>query len=212
GTVSLLEVVRGYDALLEAGWKPLSPSERVLVFASWDAEEYGLIGSTEYGEDFADWLAEHTVAYINVEDSAAGSRWGVAVSPPLSHLILDTARDVPHPGHPGKTLFDAQSDTGPISIAETRADPDFVVAYQAAETHRQTAKSLLAPLGTASDFTVFLQHLGIASSAEGFGRTPQDAVYHYHSIYDTQRWQEMYADPGFRRAVSGRFSSCAKLH
>ncbi|KAJ7241931.1 Zn-dependent exopeptidase [Mycena haematopus] len=198
GTASLLEVVRGYGALLKAGWKPL----RTIVFASWDAEEYGLIGSTEYGEDFADWLAEHAVAYINVDASAAGSRWGAAASPSLSHLVLDTARDVPHPGLPGKTLFDAQTDNGPISIAEASPDPDFVAAYQAADTHRQDAKGLLAPLGSGSDFTVFLQHLGIASSAEGFGRTPQDAVYHYHSIYDTQRWQEMYADPGFRRATA----------
>ncbi|KAJ6515539.1 Zn-dependent exopeptidase [Mycena sanguinolenta] len=196
GTASLLEVVRGYGALLRAGWKPL----RTIVFASWDAEEYGLIGSTEYGEDFADWLAEHAVAYINVDGAASGSRWGAAASPSLSHLILDTARDVPHPAIPGKTLFDAQYDNGPISIPESHADLDFVAAYEAAEAHRQHANGLLAPLGSGSDFTVFLEHLGIASSAEGFGHTPQDAVYHYHSVYDTQRWQELYADPGFHRA------------
>ncbi|KAJ6539641.1 hypothetical protein B0H19DRAFT_367906 [Mycena capillaripes] len=198
GTASLHEVVRGYGTLLKAGWKPL----RTIVFASWDAEEYGLIGSTEYGEDFADWLAEHAVAYINVDGSAGGSRWGAAASPSLSHLILQTARDVPHPTIPGKTLFDAREDNGPISTAGTRADPEFVAAYEAAETERRAAKGLLRPLGSGSDFTVFLERLGIASSDEGFGGTPQDAVYHYHSIYDSQRWQELHADPGFHRATA----------
>lgn len=79
-----------------------------------------------------------------------------------------------------------------------------MAAYEAAEERRRTAKALLPPLGSGSDFTVFLQRLGIASSDTGFGGTPQDAVYHYHSIYDTQRWQELHADPGFHRAVSSR--------
>ncbi|KAF7352524.1 Zn-dependent exopeptidase [Mycena venus] len=203
GTASLHEVVRGYGALLKAGWKPL----RTIVFASWDAEEYGLIGSTEYGEDFAAWLAEHAIAYVNVDGSAGGSRWGADASPSLSHLILDTARDVPHPTIPGKSLFDAQDDDGPISIdvAGAQVDTEYMAAYEAAETARRRREAkggLLRTLGSGSDFTVFLEHLGIASSNEGFGRTPQDAVYHYHSIYDTQRWQELHADPGFHRATA----------
>ncbi|KAF8213851.1 hypothetical protein K438DRAFT_1660450 [Mycena galopus ATCC 62051] len=198
GTAALHEVVRGYGALLKAGWKPL----RTIVFASWDAEEYGLIGSTEYGEDFADWLAKHAVAYLNVDGAASGSRWFAAASPSLSQLILNTARDIPHPTVPGKRLFDAQNDNGPISIAEGYADPEYVAAFEAAEKHRNEAKSLLPPLGSGSDFTVFLEHLGIASSHQGFGHTPQDAVYHYHSIYDSQRWQELHADPGFHRAAA----------
>jgi N-acetylated-alpha-linked acidic dipeptidase len=179
----------------------------VVVFANWDAEEYGLIGSTEYGEDFADWLAKHAVAYVNVDGAVSGSRFGAAASPSLSHLILDSARDVPHPTIPGKTLFDAHTDNGPISIAEARADPEYMAAYEAIETRRQEAKgsNLLQPLGSGSDFTVFLEHLGIASSSTGFSSTPQDAIYHYHSIYDSQRWQELHADPGFHRVVCTRF-------
>ncbi|KAJ7368620.1 Zn-dependent exopeptidase [Mycena albidolilacea] len=200
GTAALHEVVRGFGALLRAGWKPL----RTIVFANWDAEEYGLIGSTEYGEDFADWLAKHAVAYVNVDGAVSGSRFGAAASPSLSHLILDSARDVPHPTIPGKTLFDAQTDNGPISIAEARADLEYMGAYEAIETRRQEAKgsNLLQPLGSGSDFTVFLDHLGIASSSTGFGSTPQDAIYHYHSIYDSQRWQELHADPGFHRVTA----------
>ncbi|KAJ7791660.1 Zn-dependent exopeptidase [Mycena olivaceomarginata] len=189
GTAALHEVVRGFGALLRAGWKPL----RTIVFANWDAEEI-----------FADWLAKHAVAYVNVDGAVSGSRFGAAASPSLSHLILDSAHHVPHPTIPGKTLFDAQTDDGPISIAEARADLEYMAAYEAIETRRQEAKgsNLLQPLGSGSDFTVFLEHLGIASSSTGFGSTPQDAIYHYHSIYDSQRWQELYADPGFHRVTA----------
>ncbi|KAJ7498642.1 Zn-dependent exopeptidase [Mycena latifolia] len=197
GTASLTEVVRGLGELLKAGWKPL----RTIVVASWDAEEYALIGSTEYGEDFAEWLSEHAVAYINVDVSAAGSRWIAQASPSLSHLIQRTALDVPHPTVPGKTLWDARFDDGPLSARE-RADPEYIAAYKAAEISRQSAKGILAPLGSGSDFTVFLQRLGVASTNEGFGGGPFDPVYHYHSIYDSQMWQELSADPGSHRATA----------
>ena len=62
GTVSLVETIRGLSALMTHGWRPL----RTIVIANWDAEEYGLIGSTEWGEDFADWIDEHVVAYLNL--------------------------------------------------------------------------------------------------------------------------------------------------
>lgn len=198
GTASLTEVVRGLGALLKAGWKPL----RTIVVASWDAEEYALIGSTEYGEDFADWISEHAVAYINVDVSAAGSQWSSQASPSLSHLVRQTAMDVPHPTEAGKTLWDARFDEGSLSAAAANVDPEYLAAYQAAETRSRAAKSILEPLGSGSDFTVFLQRLGVASANEGFGGAPFDPVYHYHSIYDTQMWQELSADPGFRRATA----------
>jgi len=100
GTVSLHEVIRGFGVLLKHGWKPL----RTIVFASWDAEEYGIIGSTEYGEDFGDWISSHVVSYLNLNVSVSGSRWAAAASPSLAHLIRQTAQDVPHPTKPDKTL------------------------------------------------------------------------------------------------------------
>ncbi|KAJ7065233.1 Zn-dependent exopeptidase [Mycena amicta] len=196
GTASMHEVVRGFGKLLKAGWRPL----RTIIFASWDAEEYGLIGSTEYGEDFADWLAEHAVAYVNIDGSVGGSRWSAASSPSLSHLIAKTARDVPHPTVEGKTLWDAQEDDGPISIVNATADFEWLA--RANQAKKSAPNQIFEPLGSGSDFTVFLQRIGIASSAEAFGNTAQDAVYHYHSIYDTQRWQETYADPGYLRATA----------
>ncbi|KAF7289488.1 Zn-dependent exopeptidase [Mycena chlorophos] len=191
GHAVLNEIARGFGALLKAGWRPL----RTIVFASWDAEEYGLIGSTEYGEDFGDWLREHVVAYVNVDGPVGGSRWGAAGSPSLSHLIAKTAKDVPHPTKPGKAIWDARTDIGPIQVPSEELEKPLPLS-------RRPAHRIFEPLGSGSDFSVFMEHLGISSSASGFGAAPGDAVYHYHSIYDTQRWQEMYGDPGFLRTAA----------
>ncbi|KAM5535507.1 hypothetical protein V8D89_010844 [Ganoderma adspersum] len=194
GTVSIHEVVRGFGALLKNGWKPL----RNVVFASWDAEEYGLIGSTEWAEDFSEWLTENVVAYINLDVSSVGSRWGAGGSPSLAHLIRAAALDVPHPTDPGRTLWDARLDVGPYGGI---AHPDVVERFL--EQNRIAHSELgVPPLGSGSDYTPFLQRLGIASMDQGFGNTPTDAPYHYHSIYDSQRWQETYADPGFFRHIA----------
>ncbi|KIY49445.1 Zn-dependent exopeptidase, partial [Fistulina hepatica ATCC 64428] len=206
GTVSLHEVIRGFGELVRNGWQPL----RTVLFASWDAEEYGLVGSTEFGEDFPEWLAKHAVAYLNLDVSVAGSRWSSNGSPSLAHLIKQAALDVPHPTVIGKSLWDAHEDTGPytpeLNAESTDAaviDADFLATVEKAKTERLTSPTSVSPLGSGSDYTVFLQRLGIASADEGFsdgGGT--DAVYHYHSIYDSQRWQELYADPGFHRHVA----------
>ncbi|KAG6332167.1 hypothetical protein ID866_6926 [Astraeus odoratus] len=196
GTASLLEVVRGFGALVRRGWKPL----RTILIASWDAEEAALIGSTEFGEDFADWLQAHAVAYINV--AVSGSRWSIAGSPSLAHLIKRSAQDIPHPTEVGKTLWDAQHDHGPYTGAQ---DAEFAEMW--AQKNKITEKAIqssvaISPLGSGSDFTVFLQRLGIASADQGFANTPTDARYHYHSIYDSLTWQEMYGDPGYQRHVA----------
>ncbi|KAF8969498.1 hypothetical protein BDZ97DRAFT_1653974 [Flammula alnicola] len=202
GTVSLHEIIRGYGALLRKGWKPL----RTIVIASWDAEEYGLIGSTEWAEDFAPWISEHVVAYLNVDVSVAGSRLNIAASPSLAHVIKQTALDVPHPTDEHRTLWDAIGDQGPyknfVGGFNDTIDSDFLELYNKKERKLQASKTKVYPLGSGSDFTVFLQRLGVASSDQGFGNTATDAPYHYHSIYDTQSWQERYADPGFNRHVA----------
>lgn len=191
GTVSLHEVVRGLGALYKRGWKPL----RTIVIASWDAEEYGLIGSTEWGEDFADWIQKHVVSYVNVDVSVSGSRWHTSASPSLVHLIQRSAQDVPHPTDSKKTLWDAHFDFGPY---EGPMDAEFARMWD----EKTSNEPRIGPLGSGSDYTVFLQRLGVASSDQGFGNTPTDAPYHYHSIYDSQMWQEVYADPGFHKHVA----------
>ncbi|KAF8076478.1 Zn-dependent exopeptidase [Lyophyllum atratum] len=203
GTVSLHEVIRGFGALLREGWKPL----RTVVFASWDAEEYGLVGSTEWGEDFPEWISKHAVAYLNVDVSVSGSRWNAGASPSLAHLIKQAALDVPHPTVSGKTLWDARKDEGPFTGIEGISsnwtiDADFLETYNVATRDLHASSTGVSPLGSGSDFTVFLQRLGVASADQGFGVTPTDAVYHYHSIYDSQHFQEVYADPGFHRHVA----------
>ncbi|GBE79946.1 Probable glutamate [Sparassis crispa] len=191
GTASMHELIRGLGALLKAGWKPL----RTIVLASWDAEEYGLIGSTEWGEDFADWIGEHVVAYLNLDSSVSGSRFGASGSPSLAHFLRNTAQDLPHPTKPGLTLWDATKDSG--VLLGDHVDDEALAMY---EEEIQKADALgVGVLGSGSDYTVFLQHIGIASTNNGFTSTLSDPVYHYHSVYDSQRWQEIYADPGFLR-------------
>ncbi|KAH9179540.1 Zn-dependent exopeptidase [Lactarius sanguifluus] len=193
GTVSVHEVVRGLGALLKEGWKPL----RTIVFASWDAEEYGLIGSTEWGEDFSEWIQEHVVAYVNLDSSVSGSKFGAASSPSLAHFIRKTAEDLPHPTDPKRTLWDATADRGQL-FGEHNDDDSLGTEVKTKAMEYIGVRSL----GSGSDYTVFLQRLGVASMDSGFKSTLSDPVYHYHSVYDSVRWQEVYGDPGFVKHVA----------
>lgn len=207
GTAAIVEIVKGLGTLMKKGWKPL----RTLVIASWDAEEIGLVGSTEYGEDFHDFLRDHVVAYLNVDVATKGSRFQLGGSPSLGHLLRQAAIDIPHPTKANRTLWDARKDSGPLtgpkatnllgrSVEEIGADH---YAEQLLMEEFAKPDSLnIRPLGSGSDYTVFLQRIGIASSDEGFGGTYTDPVYHYHSVYDSQRFQELYSDPGFVRHVA----------
>jgi len=196
GSVSLNEVVRGLGVLYEKGWRPL----RTILIASWDAEEYGLIGSTEWGEDFADWIQEHVVAYVNLDSSVSGSRYSMKASPSLSHLVRETAELVSHPTVANSTLWDARTDRG--KLYGNLANEAIVQLNAEMDTEIGNELSSIKPLGSGSDFTVFLQRLGIASLEFGFSSTLSDAVYHYHSVFDSERWMEIYGDPGFVKHVA----------
>ncbi|KAF8546620.1 Zn-dependent exopeptidase [Imleria badia] len=179
GTVSVHEAIRGFGTLLRNGWKPL----RTILIASWDGEEYGLVGSTEWGEEFAGWIREHVVAYINTDmnsilpsysdTSVSGSCLTPSASPLLAHLLRSTAEQIPHPTSKGRSLWDARLD-----------------------------KEDIKPVGSGSDYTVFLQHIGVASSNAGFSRAECDPVYHYHSVFNSQHWQVVYGDPSFSRHIA----------
>ncbi|KAL5527160.1 hypothetical protein ACEPAG_5951 [Sanghuangporus baumii] len=225
GTVSTYELIRGLGVLLKKGWRPL----RTIVIASWDAEEYGLIGSTEWGEDFADWIDENVVAYFNLDSSVSGSRFSLSASPSLAHLVSGAARDIPHPTEPGKTLWQARFDSGPlhglvdeeamrvweeqwgepfVESADLDASDSLRIAIKGgSKVNRHgvvanSASSGVSALGSGSDYTVFLQRIGVASANGGFGSTLSDPVYHYHSVFDSQTWQERFGDPGFYRHVA----------
>ncbi|KAJ3537181.1 hypothetical protein NMY22_g5696 [Coprinellus aureogranulatus] len=197
GTVSLHELVRGYGALLKKGWKPL----RTILIATWDAEEYGLIGSTEWGEDFTEWIHEHVVAYLNLDSSASGSQLRFSGSPLLAHSVRRVAEDLPHPTEANRTLWDARLDDGKL-FGENEHSVNSA-AKEMDEMHSALADSVgVSPLGSGSDYTVFLQRIGVPSTDGGFKSTLHDPVYHYHSVFDTERWQELYGDPGFHRHIA----------
>lgn len=92
--------------------------------------------------------------------ASSGSRWFPSASPSLSHLLKRTAEDVPHPTSPGKTLWDATEDDGPFSGI---GDEGFMKAYNASRLNKNSLSLGIEPLGSGSDFTVFLQHLGVSS-------------------------------------------------
>ncbi|GJJ12820.1 hypothetical protein Clacol_007065 [Clathrus columnatus] len=191
GSAVMDEIIRGFGTLYKKGWKPL----RTIILASWDAEEYGIIGSTEWGEDFAEWIGKNVVAYVNVDGSVGGSRWGAGASPSLSHFLRQIAQDLPHPSRPNATIWDSQRDVGPYLLPGTNITE---------EPLTDDLKSV-APLGSGSDFVTFLQRIGIASTTSGFDSAPGDAVYHYHSVYDSIPFVERFLDPKY-----GRFNAMSK--
>ena len=163
-----------------------------VVFASWDAEEvvliinlflpdvdmmpqYGLVGSTEWGEDFSTWISRHAIAYLNTDTSSSGSRWNVRGSPSLAHLIKRSAFDVPHPTTEGKTLWDARTDEGPFAGDNMTVDAKVMSAYVAAKKEMQASDASIHPLGSGSDYTVFLQRLGVRC------QLPHLQSYHFHA-------------------------------
>jgi len=160
GTATQLELARVLGNLARDGQRP----KRTIVFGSWDAEEWHLTGSTEWGEQFAERLAGHTVAYLNVDGSTSGSVFEAGAVASLNPFIAQTLRDVADP-HTGKSL---------LADKET----DFVDNE----------------LGSGSDYTVFLNFLGIPIIGMAF-----DGPYGvYHSRYDNYDWMARIGDPGFR--------------
>lgn len=181
GTTAMLEVARGFGQLLKSGWKP----RRSLVLCSWDGEEYGLIGSTEWAEQYADELKQKAVAYLNMDAAVSGSRFGASSVPSMWKLIRAATRDVPDPKS-GKSVYQQWQDNarGPASEGDSTA---------ASGANAPAAEARIGALGSGSDFTPFLQHLGIPASDMGFGG--DYGV--YHSAYDSFYWMTHFGDPTF---------------
>lgn len=164
GSAAFNEVIRSFGKALGAGWKPL----RTIVFASWDGEEYGLIGSTEWVEEYLPWLQKATVAYLNVDVGTIGPHFTAAAAPLLNKALIETANLVQSPN---QTI--ANQTVGDIWNKQIRT------------------------MGSGSDFTAFQDFAGIASLDMGFTAGPNTAIYHYHSNYDSFDWMEKFGDPGF---------------
>ncbi|MFQ5878416.1 MAG: M28 family metallopeptidase, partial [Acidobacteriota bacterium] len=179
GTAAMLEAARGLAAALRAGWRP----RRTLILASWDGEEYGLLGSTEWVEDglvSAD-LDKRAVAYVNLDAAVAGTDLEVAGVPSLQDLFLEVAAGLDEPRGGGSLLA--------FWTARSRIE----WARRAPPGSDETFEAHLDPLGSGSDYTPFLDHAGVASLHFTFR-----GVYGvYHSIYDDFSWMENFGDPEF---------------
>src|SRR3977135_3657137 len=105
GTASMLEAARGFGQLLKNGWKP----DRTIILCSWDGEEYGLIGSTEWAEEYADELQAKAVAYLNVDVAVSGPNFSASAGPSLWKLLRSVAREVKDP-KTGKSVYQQWQD------------------------------------------------------------------------------------------------------
>lgn len=182
GTTAMLEAARGFGQLLQSGWKP----RRSIVLCSWDGEEYGLLGSTEWAEEYADELKQKAVAYLNMDSAVSGSRFGASSVPSMWKLIRAATRDVSDP-KTGKSVYQQWQDNDRAQ----RVEADLTNAESGSDT--PIAEARIGALGSGSDFTPFLQHLGIPSSDMGFGG--DYGV--YHSAYDSFHWMTHFGDPTF---------------
>ncbi len=183
GQVAMLEEARGVGELVKAGWRP----KRTIVYAAWDGEEPGLLGSTEWVETHADELKRKAAVYINSDSNGRGFL-GVGGSHTLEKFVGEVSKDV----------IDPQTR---ISVGERLKASILVNGSPNAKREAQTRAELrIDALGSGSDFTPFLQHLGIASLNLGFGG--EDGGGSYHSVYDSFDHFTKFIDPNFDYGIA----------
>jgi N-acetylated-alpha-linked acidic dipeptidase len=178
GAVAVMEEARGLATLLKQGWRP----KRTIVYCLWDGEEPGLLGSTEWAETHADELRAKAVAYINSDGNGRGFL-GVEGSHTLEKFINGVARDIEDP----ETKLTVWKRLQAQRI-ENAAAPDRAEA-------RSRPDLRISALGSGSDYTAFLDHLGVASINLGFGGEDGGGI--YHSIYDDFFWYTHFSDTDF---------------
>jgi len=166
GSAVMIELAKAFSQLTATGWKPT----RTIVLCSWDAEEYGLVGSTEWMEEYIPWLKTAAVSYLNIDVAVSGPIPDMSATPDLHRVAMDMMKKVVYPyrGSNNLTMYDVWIHEG--------GEPGI--------------------LGSGSDYTAFL-HRGIASIDMGAGGGPNDPIYPYHSNYDSYAWMERFGDPGF---------------
>jgi N-acetylated-alpha-linked acidic dipeptidase len=184
GQVAMMEEGRALGELLKTGWKP----KRTIIYCAWDGEEPGLLGSTEWAETHAELLKKNAVVYINSDSNGRGF-FGASGSHTIEKFINEVARDVTDPE---KNI--------PVSD-RARA---FAILSGDSETRRETrerADLRIDALGSGSDYTVFLDHLGIASLDLGYGGEGKTGGV-YHSIYDSFDHYTRFGDPDFAYGIA----------
>nr|GMD50400.1 probable glutamate carboxypeptidase LAMP1 [Ipomoea batatas] len=171
GTAALLEVAERLGKLLKRGWKP----RRTIVLCNWDAEEYGLIGSTEWVEENREILVSRVVAYLNIDIAVQDAGFQASATPQLDELLIQATQQVQDPDNPSQTIY--QSWIGSSNSSNIK----------------------LGRLGGGgSDYAAFIQHIGVPSADISFG----EGYPVYHSMYDDFVWMKKYGDPMFHRHVA----------
>ncbi|KAI7989693.1 putative glutamate carboxypeptidase LAMP1 [Camellia lanceoleosa] len=169
GTASMLEVAQRLGKLQKRGWKP----RRTIVFCNWDAEEYGLIGSTEWVEENREMIASRVVAYLNVDSAVHDVGFHASATPQLDELLKQAAQQVQDPDNSSQTIYDTWFGS--------------------------SNNSLIGRLGGGgSDYAAFVQHIGVPSADMSFGK----GYPVYHSMYDDFIWMKKFGDPLFHRHVA----------
>lgn len=166
GSAVLIELARALGELKKSGYE----FKRSIILQSYDGEEYGLLGSTEFGEYAARHLQRKVVAYINLDVAVSGTQFHLGASPVLNDILKETLKKVAYPDKKVGSLYDH---------------------------YEQTSNLKINNLGSGSDYTVFFEHLGIPSVDLGFTGSKTDPIYHYHSNYDSYYWMSEFGDKGF---------------
>lgn len=169
GWTTTMEIARVLGEMVKKGWQP----DRTIVLAGWDGEEYGLLGSVEWAEEHRKELTQNAVAYINM-DGTGGQFFGASAVPSFKQLIYDVTKEVTEP-RSGTSIYDDWY------VREGHKDPS------------------IGKLGSGSDYTPFIQHLGVPSMDMGFGV----AGGLYHSAYDNLDLMERFIDPGYEHQAAG---------
>ena len=176
GTASMMELTRALGKLARQGMRP----RRTIVVCSWDGEEVGLTGSTEWGEQFADQLRNQAVAYINVDEATSGPNFHGQAVASLAPMLVETSRTLHDPS--GKTLYEAWKESTQRERREAKQSEE-VTDQNLADTR----------IGSGSDHTVFLNFIGMPILGLGF-EGPYGV---YHSAYDDFFWMNHFGDPGY---------------
>uniref|UniRef100_A0A8C5V315 N-acetylated-alpha-linked acidic dipeptidase 2 n=1 Tax=Microcebus murinus TaxID=30608 RepID=A0A8C5V315_MICMU len=185
GTSVLQEIAQSFGKLMSRGWRP----RRTIIFASWDAEEFGLLGSTEWAEENAKILQERSIAYINSDSSIEGNyTLRVDCTPLLYQLVYKLTKEISSPddGFDGKSLYESWLEKDPSP--ENKNFPR------------------INKLGSGSDFEAYFQRLGIASGRARYTKNKKTEKYSsypvYHTIYETFEVVENFYDPTFKKQLS----------
>lgn len=186
GTAAMLESVHGIGELLKSGWKP----KRTIVLGSWDAEEEGLIGSTEWGEQHASDLA-NAPGYFNMDVAVSGTRFVASSVPSLKQFLRDVTKVVPTPK--GGILYDEWKKANQPGTENAQVPTEAIGDTARLPAAQGKTDVPVGDLGSGSDYTVFLQHLGVPST--DVSSTGSYGV--YHSVFDNFNWFKKFGDPDF---------------